>query len=1771
MSQLSVDRGGLSYQINVAGNWKGEIEAFRKQIESLRQRQKKARSTAAGGNKQSREQRELTRQQKISAKAFSDIAKESRKAEEAQRRAVISQKQGNRVEQIAVTQAQARSAALRQITAASSKAAIAQERYNRLTKNGNRISEEQAKVFGVVKERLARLTSAEKDAERQARNRASAEQKLNNILDRRAKVLATSRLLAKRGGVEQFTPGELQALGLASKVNFGKGRSGFAGVSSEMEQVQTRTQRLTDQFKKMGQSIFGANSAANRVSFTFRRLFGILAAFTVARQAAQAIVSLIRDTIRYAAAIETAELGIASLLTAVGQLASAQGRTVTGAEALALAQIEARRQTRLLRVEALKTAATFDELAEAFQVGLAPGLRAGLSVDQVREFAVSISKAAANLNLPQNQLAEEIRSVLEGTIQARTTRIATALGISNEDIRQAKEAGRLAAFLATSFEAFDVAGGEAAKTFNVIVTNFRDALLLATSTGADEFFESLKNNIQALTDLITEQDKVTGELVISPTVLATAQAFGSILSDVQDALKEVGSSIGFQGLANSLDGLGTTLRFLLDVLTGGVQGAIASLSVLRTIIVDIADLFSTLTGGDIFGESTSGAAKKLAFAIAAIYVSLTAVGLVLRSIFTVAKIGLTVANFATLGLVNSLGTKLLPVLNAIKVSLAASLKLAAIQLALTTKAVTGPLLTGLKAIRAVLVSIIALLGGSTGVAFVFKTLPKIALAVGAALSIWGIVLSGILLLLKEVLSYMLGIDLTFEQFFKTLLLTLTVSGKAIRDMFDRVFVSIAIQALETVATIKKAFDSLGPTLFALSPGAGLLASVSGGFGDGSAEEMMANNLRDYLAASKKSLAESQNALDDFINNIGEGADKPVRSVADIFADLPGLIISSRAPLSELSDIAGDFEDRMKEAQRGLREFAILGGLSGSSANIGKASFDLLEEEADAIKKLDEEYKNLTSTIKANTQDLDKNNQKIKELDDSQQKKVNDLIRMEKSNADYIEALRTRQSDLPIDDLLGRKEIQGQIEEQTEAHQKRLEAIKQGVDISAKEVGLAKEHLYLTYNLRVAEQGLTENTKDRTDLQKLTVELLNEQLSLVAQKGQLEARNDANALSRQRRFDQAVASGRDFSEDLQLKVELRARLAQAQELQKIDAERSEKEVAAIDEQIKSLKNRGASEETLLHLQGLRYEEQRKSEEEAKAHELTIRSIQQDSLDAEIAASRTLRELQRQRETSLSSLFGGLLTGSRLQQFESLLQIKQAKELREEERQTAEAKINNLKEARDLRIKEGVSTSELLTLTQNIHEEQQRLNIAYAISGNEIELMGQKQGRQLEDAAEAVKEMRANIAAAGVETFSDVLGGGEQQQLALRSQINAAIELRDYEEESGRRRLRELEEQLSAKAAVGASEAELLGLRRLVAQEGDRINAQYTLATVRIQQLQGQFRLLLNESEKASNALLGENETAAVTFASRDFTSLGKEEAILEVRIQQAIRLREIERFHSLEKLQDMNKQIALQKQMGASAEQIAVMTSLVADEQDRVNIAYDTAGIKINILKDEQAKLANAFLITADDIKTKFFELGDVIADNFVDLFDPAAISDFRNALADFFFSTAKQLASLIIQAFLLKTVLNGLDTPGGGIFGSILGFAKGGPVKGFARGGASDPRDTIPALLRPNEFVMRPEAVANLGIPLLNALNSMSFDPSKFFRSMPTLPTRYNSSPGRAMGGPITSSQAPASSSLQPAVVVASEQSFDVLVRGGRNAMLRFISENRSEVKTRLG
>lgn len=333
-------------------------------------------------------------------------------------------------------------------------------------------------------------------------------------------------------------------------------------------------------------------STFNRVSFTFRRLIGIMAAFTVARVVAREFSNLITTAITFNASLESTRVGLAGLIAASAEVRDRFGGALTVDEQVIRAQDIAIVQMNQLRRDALETAASYDELARAFQSAVAPGLQSNLTVDQIRKLTVNISQAASGLGLAQDQLAEEIRAIFQGTISARNTRIATALGISNTDIQRAKELGNLFEFLDGRFRAISKTGKLLMNTFTGQLSNASDAFQQLLAASSKPLFEQLKAALRDIQSAIFEV--VNDAVVFKPEALKAFQGLFEGLANGVQGIRAAFRDIDPQGFADSLALIGQGLGFIASTVANVFSVAFNLASPVLQVISGIVGIFTKM-------------------------------------------------------------------------------------------------------------------------------------------------------------------------------------------------------------------------------------------------------------------------------------------------------------------------------------------------------------------------------------------------------------------------------------------------------------------------------------------------------------------------------------------------------------------------------------------------------------------------------------------------------------------------------------------------------------------------------------------------------------------------------------------------------------------------------------------------------------------------------------------------------------------------------------------------------------------------------------------------------------------------------------------------------------------------------------------------------------------------------------------------------------------------------------------------------------------------
>jgi len=332
-----------------------------------------------------------------------------------------------------------------------------------------------------------------------------------------------------------------------------------------------------------------------RAAFPLQRVVAGAALFAGLRLARQATVGLVAEAVQFNRVLETSQASLTGLLAQSLELTDSFGKRLDVQEKLGAAGDIARGQLEELRKDSRRTVASLTDLVTTFQTNLSLGLRAGLDVGEVRQFTVAISQAANALGLPQNQLAEEVRSLLQGTINPRNTRIAVALGITNQQIRQAREQGQLFEFLSGELEAFGAIAEEQANTLNGRLLRFRQTLQELIGLSGSGFTDKLSANLgKALNALLTE------DFELNPRALQVLEPIFTSLNRIQDKLIDTLPVSSFEELEAAAEKFGTALEFAFDFAKGFITTFIGSV---RTLTGGFDELgLSAEQAGGLFGR-----------------------------------------------------------------------------------------------------------------------------------------------------------------------------------------------------------------------------------------------------------------------------------------------------------------------------------------------------------------------------------------------------------------------------------------------------------------------------------------------------------------------------------------------------------------------------------------------------------------------------------------------------------------------------------------------------------------------------------------------------------------------------------------------------------------------------------------------------------------------------------------------------------------------------------------------------------------------------------------------------------------------------------------------------------------------------------------------------------------------------------------------------------------------------------------------------------------
>ena len=313
-------------------------------------------------------------------------------------------------------------------------------------------------------------------------------------------------------------------------------------MSRPLKGIQAETNKTTSVIGKLSQSMQSYASIGAQIAAGAIGISSVTNAFS----------QLVSAGTKFNMAMETNAIGMAGILTSMTTL---NGKTLEWNQAMGISQ----GIIKSLNQDALKTAATSEELVDTFRALLGPGLGAGMNIEQIQKLTTVGVNAVKSLGLNGPQLIQELRDLVQGGIRPANSTLATALGLTDADIKKAKQSTEgLFSFLMDRLSGFDKAAKETPKTLAGLQDQLKEGLTRAMAAAVKPVQDEYKKTLQDISGVLFDKN-----LDISPEVVANLEAAGQHVANMAQDFKSVAATVG-PVVAPALELVGTALGFAAD-------------------------------------------------------------------------------------------------------------------------------------------------------------------------------------------------------------------------------------------------------------------------------------------------------------------------------------------------------------------------------------------------------------------------------------------------------------------------------------------------------------------------------------------------------------------------------------------------------------------------------------------------------------------------------------------------------------------------------------------------------------------------------------------------------------------------------------------------------------------------------------------------------------------------------------------------------------------------------------------------------------------------------------------------------------------------------------------------------------------------------------------------------------------------------------------------------------------------------------------------------
>jgi hypothetical protein len=316
-------------------------------------------------------------------------------------------------------------------------------------------------------------------------------------------------------------------------------RAEVGQLRAQLEELRNRLQGIdTSWTAKLQENIEQSTQSAKQLASQFESIASTIRTIALSLP----FVGFIKEGIEFNKQIEQAKIGFAGILTSIAQIRNEQGRLVEGAEKYANAVKLSNQLLNELRIAGLQTVLTFQDLVQIAQGIMAPFLSAGGNLKEFSNFVVLLSNAVAGLGLPMNQVVQETRDLLMGTIDMNS-QLARSLGITNEMVNRWREQGTLFQELTARLQGFQFASKDVEGSFTGLLAKAKEVFQVFAGMATAKVFEAIKKDLdEFVARFLVVKD---GKIELSVKGQELVEKISETLTNLYNIISTLAKAVGF--------------------------------------------------------------------------------------------------------------------------------------------------------------------------------------------------------------------------------------------------------------------------------------------------------------------------------------------------------------------------------------------------------------------------------------------------------------------------------------------------------------------------------------------------------------------------------------------------------------------------------------------------------------------------------------------------------------------------------------------------------------------------------------------------------------------------------------------------------------------------------------------------------------------------------------------------------------------------------------------------------------------------------------------------------------------------------------------------------------------------------------------------------------------------------------------------------------------------------------------------------------------------